>query len=74
MANELYQKTAYALRVGDMWFAGFSGGKGQVSTTKLKDGLCDAKLMWDHKKAAKYKERLYERHFASTIVLITVKE
>jgi hypothetical protein len=77
MANEQYQMTAYAVRVGSEWFAGFGGGAGIAKAgniTKLKPGLCDAKLMWDHKKAASYVERLKKKGYAATAVLVTTME
>jgi len=70
MANEAYNTTAYAIRIGRQWFGGFGGKPGQETLTKLKDGLCDAKLMWDHKKAAAYVERLQKRGFGGEIVLV----
>lgn len=74
MANDAYNMTAYAVRVGNEWFAGFGGGAGITkaeSIIKLKGGLCDAKLMWDYKKAASYIERLKKKGYAATVVLIT---
>ncbi len=73
MANEQYQMTAYAVRVGNEWFAGFGGGAGITKAetiTKTRLGLCDAKLMWDHKKAASYVERLKKKGYAAVVVIV----
>ena len=58
METNHYKTTAYAIRIGDEWFAGFGGKPGQESLTKVRPGLCDAKLVWDERKAAAYVERL----------------
>ena len=45
METNHYKTTAYAIRIGDEWFAGFGGKPGQESLTKVRPGLCDAKLV-----------------------------
>lgn len=66
-----YRNTAYAIRIGKDWFAGFGGKPGQETLTKTKIGLCDAKLIWDAKKAVSYIERLKQRGFIGEIVKVT---
>ena len=61
METNHYKTTAYAIRIGDKWFAGFGGKPGQEGLTKVRPGLCDAKLVWDDRKAAVYVERLRVR-------------
>jgi hypothetical protein len=71
METNHYKTTAYAIRIGDEWFAGFGGKPGQESLTKVRPGLCDAKLVWDDRKAAAYVERLRVRGYAGEIVKVT---
>lgn len=66
-----YRNTAYAIRIGNEWFGGFGGKPGQETMTKTKIGLCDAKLIWDDKKAASYVDRLKKRGFVGEIVKVT---
>lgn len=65
-----YRNTAYAIRIGNEWFGGFGGKPGQETLTKTKIGLCDAKLIWDDKKAASYVDRLKKRGFVGEIVKV----
>jgi hypothetical protein len=71
METNHYKTTAYAIRIGDEWFAGFGGKPGQESLTKVRPGLCDAKLVWDERKAAAYVERLRVRGYMGEIVKVT---
>ena len=71
METKHYKTTAYAIRIGDEWFAGFGGKPGQESLTKVRPGLCDAKLVWDDRKAAAYVERLRVRGDAGEIMKAT---
>jgi len=71
METKHHKTTAYAIRVGDEWFAGFGGKPGQESLTKVRPGLCDAKLVWDDRKAAAYVERLRVRGYAGEIMKVT---
>lgn len=71
MANDNFRNTAYVIKVGDDWFAGFGGKPGQETLTKLKPGLCDAKLMWDHKKAAEYLDRLRKRGYGGVVTTVS---
>ena len=71
METNHYKTTAYAIRIGDEWFAGFGGKPGQESLTKVRPGLCDAKLVWDDRKAATYVERLRVRGYAGEIMKVT---
>jgi hypothetical protein len=70
MSDTAYNMTAYAVRIGSQWFAGFGGKPGQEALTKLRDGLCDAKLIWDHKKASVYVERLRTRGLTGEVVMV----
>lgn len=68
MANEAYNTNAYAIRIGSQWFGGFGGKPGQETLTKLRGGLCGAKLICGRNKAAAYIERLKKRGFDGEIV------
>lgn len=69
--DSAFYTSAYAIRVNDQWFAGFGGKPGHDLLTKLRPGLCDAKLLWDGQKAAAYIKRLHERGFDGSIVKVT---
>ena len=71
METKHYKTTAYAIRIGNEWFAGFGGKPGQEGLTKVRPGLCDAKLVWDDRKAAVYVERLRVRGYVGEIVKVT---
>ena len=45
METNHYKTTAYAIRIGDKWFAGFGGKPGQESLTKVRPGLSEDE--WD---------------------------
>ena len=66
-----YRNTAYAIRIGNEWFGGFGGKPGEETLTKTKIGLCDAKLVWNDRKAAAYVERLRVRGYIGEIVKVT---
>lgn len=68
-----YCESAYVIRVGDRWFAGF-GGQEDSPITKLKAGLCDAKLISGsaEQKAADYLRRLSERGYKGVLVTLIV--
>lgn len=68
-----FQVSAYAIRIGDQWFAGFSAKPGRLSTLKLRDGLCDAKLIWGKGKAIEYIQRLGQRGHIGNLVTVTAK-
>ena len=57
--------------IRDSEIAGFGGKPGQESLTKVRPGLCDAKLVWDDRKAAAYVERLRVRGYMGEIVKVT---
>ena len=62
---------AWAVRIGDEWFAGF-GGK-DVRIVKFRRHLADAMLMVSTQRAADYARRLAERgHPGASIVAISV--
>ena len=57
---------AYAVKVGEQWFAGFGGDK-DAPIVKLRKHLCDAKLMVSTERCADYMTRLAARGYPGAI-------
>lgn len=71
--NAEFRLTAYAIRIGEQWFAGFSAKPGRLATLKIRDGLCDAKLIWGEAKAIQYIDRLSQRGHVGNLVIVMAK-
>lgn len=69
-SRRLYREHAYAIKIGEQWFAGF-GGK-DIRITKLRHGLCEAKLIGggSEQQLADYMSRLAERGLHGVVVCV----
>lgn len=74
-SKQAHRTTAYAIRVDDQWFAGFGGTPG-AEVTKLRHGLCEAKLIGGsaHQKVGDYLRRLRERGYRAQAVRVVLDE
>lgn len=77
--NVKHATTAIVIKVGDEYFAGFSGGPGMTKAetlTKLRPGLCEAKLIGGNNtgKAADYIRRLTDKGYEATAYEVQISK
>lgn len=78
-AKDAHHNTAWAIRIGDRYFAGFTDRRKlppSASDVKLTTGLCDAKLIGGSapQRRDDYIRRLAERGHEAQYILVTVVE
>lgn len=73
--RNLNQTTAFAIKVGDDWFAGFGIENDGSQRTKLRRGLCDAKLISGSasQKVREYLIRLEQRGYHGHSVRLVIE-
>jgi hypothetical protein len=72
--RNLHQTTAFAIKVGDEWFAGFGMEKDGSLRTKLRRGLFEAKLISGSapQKVREYLIRLEQRGYHGRAVRVAI--
>lgn len=71
--KHLYGTQAWAIAIGGKWFGGFTDKRKLpegAPDVKLRDGMCDARLIHGDQKADGYMRRLRERGHSPKLVLV----